>query len=59
MDMGGNTGHGSVVRGAWTKRINARFWRVMGRSRIATSLRLQVRRWRRASARVGASVVRH
>jgi hypothetical protein len=50
--------HSAAQRRRWAKSINAQFWRVMGRSRTATFLRLEVRRWRRASARIGASVAR-
>jgi hypothetical protein len=54
-----NSAQNSALRGAWTKRVNAQFWRVMGRSRTATFLRLRVRRWRKGSARVGGSVSRN
>jgi hypothetical protein len=33
----------------WAKHLNARFRRVMGRSRTVTFLRLKLRRWRRGS----------
>jgi hypothetical protein len=54
-----NSAHSAAQRGRWVKRINAQIWRVMGRSRTATFLRLKVRRWRRGSARVGVSVSRN
>lgn len=45
-----------ALRGAWTKQVNAKFWRVMGKSRTATFLRIKFRRWRRGSARGGVSI---
>ena len=49
----------SALRGAWMKRVNAQFWRVMAKSRTAAFLRIKFRRWRKGSARVGGSTLRN